>query len=356
MPKISDLFTLDYGHSLELNRLEKSRDLDAVNFVGRAARNNGVTARIKQITGLLPSPAGTITVALNGQGGAGVAFLQPFPFYSGFHIMVLTPKKSMTDQEKLWWAMCITANRFRFGFGRQANRTLKDLNLPALKDIPSWVRTTDLDRYRGAEQPRAKAVVGLRDTASWKQFALQDLFDIRKGQRLTRANMRPGSVPYVGASDTANGVTSYIGQAPIHKDGTISVSYNGSVAEAFYQPTPYWATDDVNVLYPKGFKLTPSVALFICAVIRLERYRFNYGRKWHLERMRESIIKLPAKKSGGPDWSYMVKYISSLRYSSRLDETDHSVAIVGFLDKVGTGCVFNTPPSPSPEERGDRGA
>jgi hypothetical protein len=318
MQKIDDLFTLDYGHSLELNRLEHSADPEAINFVGRAARNNGVTARVKPIPNLSPSPAGTITVALNGQGGAGVAFLQPFPFYSGFHIMVLTPKEVMTEHEKLWWVTCITANRFRFGFGRQANRTLKDLNLPPPKDMPKWVKTADLDRYKGAELPAAKASVELRDAADWKPFALQDIFDIRKGQRLTKANMLPGGVPYVGASDTANGVTARIGQMPIHEGGTISVSYNGSVAEAFYQPQPYWATDDVNVLYSKGFKLTPAIALFICTIIRMEKYRFNYGRKWHLERMRESLIKLPTTKSGEPDWTYMENYIKKLPYSSQI--------------------------------------
>lgn len=318
MPKINDLFNLDYGHSLELNRLEQSVDSDAVNFVGRAARNNGVTARVKPIDGLSPSPAGAITVALNGQGGAGVAFLQPFPFYCGFHVMVLTPKKPMTEQEKLWWVACITANRFRFGFGRQANRTLKDLNLPEPEEIPEWVAIVDPDCYKGAELAASNNFIKLRDVSEWKTFSLNELFDIRKGQRLTKANMIPGVVPYIGASDTGNGVTARIGQVPIHKGGTISVSYNGSVAEAFYQPEPYWATDDVNVLYPRGFKLTPETALFICTLIRLEKYRFNYGRKWHLERMREAVIKLPVTDAGFPDWEYMEEYIKTLPYSSQI--------------------------------------
>lgn len=318
MPKINDLFTLDYGHSLELNRLEQSTSADAINFVGRAARNNGVTARVKPIQSLSPSPAGAITVALNGQGGAGVAFLQPFPFYSGFHVMVLCPKQPMTEQEKLWWVMCITANRFRFGFGRQANRTLKDLSLPELKDIPEWVGTMNPDCYKGAELPASNTFMAPRDVSSWKPFVLNELFDIRKGQRLTKANMLPGNVPYVGASDTGNGVTARIGQAPIHEGGTISVTYNGSVAEAFYQPDPFWATDDVNVLYPK-FKLTPAIALFIATLIRQEKYRFNYGRKWHMERMKESCIRLPVKPDNTPDWEFMERYIKSLPYSSQIE-------------------------------------
>lgn len=318
MPRISDLFKLEYGHSLELNRLEQSTSSDAINFVGRAARNNGVTARVTLIAGLAPSTAGTISVALGGQGGAGVAFLQPSPYYCGRDVMILTPKKPMTEQERLWWVTCITANRFRFGFGRQANRTLKDLDLPSQSQMPAWVETTNTDRYKGADLPASEEEVTLSDTAKWKSFALQYLFDIRKGQRLTKANMLRGDTPYVGASDTSNGITAYVGQPPIHQGGTISVSYNGSVAEAFYQPVPYWATDDVNVLYPRGFKLTLVAALFICTVIRLEKYRFNYGRKWHLDRMRESVISLPVTQQGKPNWSYMERYIDTLPYSSQI--------------------------------------
>lgn len=319
MPKINDLFKLDYGHSLELNRLQHSTAHDAVNFVGRAARNNGVTARVAPLANLTPAAAGTISVALGGQGGAGVAFLQPMPYYCGRDVMVLTPKKPMTDQEKLWWVMCITANRFRFGFGRQANRTLKDLSLPALKEMPGWVHTAKPDAYQGVRAPASEQEAGALNVTEWKAFTLQSLFTIRKGQRLTKANMLPGTMPYIGASDTHNGVTAHIGQDAIHKGGTISVSYNGSVAEAFYQPVDYWATDDVNVLYPKGFTLTPATALFICTVIRMEKYRFNYGRKWHLERMREAVIKLPVTDKGKPDWAYMESYIESLPYSSQIE-------------------------------------
>ncbi len=118
------------------------------------------------------------------------------------------------------------------------------------------------------------------DKLKWKAFELQELFDIKKGKRLTKANMTEGVTPFIGAIDNNNGLTAFVGQPAIHKANTITVNYNGNgVAEAFYQPKPFWCSDDVNVLYPK-FTLTPAIALFIATVIRLERYRFNYGRKW----------------------------------------------------------------------------
>lgn len=129
--------------------------------------------------------------------------------------------------------------------------------------------------------------------------------------------MTEGDTPFIGSSDTNNGLTATIGQPPMHKANTISVCYNGSVAEAFYQPKDYWATDDVNVLYPK-FTLNQYIALFLTTLIRKEKYRYNYGRKWHLGRMNESTIKLPVDESGKPDWSYMENYIKSLPFSSSI--------------------------------------
>jgi hypothetical protein len=60
------------------------------------------------------------------------------------------------------------------------------------------------------------------------------------------------------------------------------------------------------------------VALFICSVIRKEKYRFSYGRKWHMERMNTSKIKLPVTNDGTPDYKFMENYIKSLPFSSKI--------------------------------------
>src|SRR6266851_6728763 len=114
MPKVGDLFTLQYGHSLELNGLEKSDASDAINFVSRSTKNNGVSAKVRPLHELKPAAAGTLSVALGGEGGAAQTFLQPYPYYCGRDVMVLTSNKPMTENEKLWWATCITANHYRF--------------------------------------------------------------------------------------------------------------------------------------------------------------------------------------------------------------------------------------------------
>ena len=147
------------------------------------------------------------------------------------------------------------------------------------------------------------------NTSSWKWFRYDEIFDIRKGKRLTKENMTEGSIRYIGAIDSNNGLSAYIGNdSQLHQGNTISVSYNGSIGFAFYQEKEFWATDDVNVLYPK-FLLNRYIAMFLCHLIEREQYRFCYGRKWDLEAMNKSKIKLPVTQEGTPDWQYMEDFV-----------------------------------------------
>ena len=313
MIEVRSLFDVKYGVNLELNAM--IRDPNGLAFVSRSARNNGVVARVARLPDKEPIPAGTISVA--GGGSVMASFLQPEPYYSGRDLYYLTSKVELSDARKLYYCGCLWANRYRFSYGRQANRTLGSLLVPDVSEIPAWVDKADIGMYQGREVPLIQSPPPELDTADWRPFSLGALFTIRKGNRLTSRNRTFGRTPYIGAVESNNGVTASIGQAAIHAGNTISVAYNGSVAEAFYQPTPFWATDDVNVLSP-CFEMTPEIALFICTLIRLEKYRFNYGRKWRLERMQAAVIRLPVDKANQPAWREMTRYIQSLPFSSNL--------------------------------------
>lgn len=141
MLKVSDIFEVKYGVNLELNALTQARD--GINFVSRSAKNNGVSARVLSIPGIEPIPAGTISVA--GGGSVMESFLQTDPYYSGRDLYYLTAKTPLSDQEKLYYCACLRANKYRYNYGRQANRTLKDIYIPSPEDVPEWVSETMLD-------------------------------------------------------------------------------------------------------------------------------------------------------------------------------------------------------------------
>ena len=150
------------------------------------------------------------------------------------------------------------------------------------------------------------------NTHAWKDFLLSDIFEIKKGKRLTKEDQTMGDTVFIGASANNNGITAYIGQRAIHDGNTISLTYNGSVGEAFYQPVPFWASDDVNVLYPKGFVLNEKIALFFCAILRHEKQMWSYARKWNLEQMNSTVIKLPVDEMNRPNYRYMESFIKGL--------------------------------------------
>ncbi|MGZ8284591.1 MAG: restriction endonuclease subunit S [Allosphingosinicella sp.] len=314
---VSEIFDVRYGHSLELNALDQSSAHSGVAFVSRQRGRNGISAYIAPIDDLEPAPAGDISCALGGNGVL-TTYIQEAVFYCGRDVAILRPRKPLTKPQILFYCLCIKSNRFRYSYGRQANKTLAKLLIPSTNEIPSWVDAVDLEQIKGASGAFNAGKPSEIKPDSWREFRYDALFDIKKGNRLTKSQMALGSTPFIGAIDSNNGHRQYVSAAANHPGGTITVAYNGNgVAEAFYQTTAFRASDDVNVLYPK-FDLNRFTALFICALIRREKFRFNYGRKWHLGRMKKAIIRLPTMPSGDPDWAFMERYIKSLPYSKTI--------------------------------------
>ena len=258
------------------------------------------------------------------------AFYQNGDFYAVSHgrVNILCPKFKCNLQIGLFICSIIKKEQFKYSYGRavySSEIARMIIKLPSTPDNePDW---NYMEQYIKSlnHKPIATANRGgyrshTLGVETWKDFCLGDYFEIKKGKRLTSDEQTEGSTPYIGAIDSNNGIANYIGQDAIHAGNTISLSYNGSVGEAFYQPKPFWATDDVNVLYFKeknGITLNKYIALFICAVLRQEKYRYSYGRKWVLESMKSTVIKLP-EKSGKPNWSYMEDYMKSLPYGDRI--------------------------------------
>jgi hypothetical protein len=313
LSKLSDIFDVEYGNSFELNRLKQNEK--GVNFVSRTAKNNGVSAVVVPIDGVKPFQKGIITVSLGGS--VLEAFVQPLPFYTGYHIYCLTPKNKMSDAVKLYYCSCIRANKYRYNYGRQANRTLRELLIPSIESIPKKIATTDLSVYDGLNEPKTRNELEL-NTGNWKSFLYDDLFEIERGKGPRKKDLNgKGNIPFVTSTDQNNGWTDFTEVEAIHEGNTIGVNRNGSVAYAFYQPIPFCSTEDVHIFKPK-FKMNKYIGLFLATLIRQEKYRYNYGRKWGIGRMKVSTIKLPVDSESKPDWDFMEKYIKSLNYSKKI--------------------------------------
>lgn len=145
----------------------------------------------------------------------------------------------------------------------------------------------------------------------WKEFKIGELFDIVKGKRLTKENIKPGNINFLGAISSNNGIRERIETTTVWKPNCISVNYNGSVGCSFYQEEPFYASDDVNICYSKeNWILNRKRALFFCAVFKNFSQKFSYTQKWNKERMIESFVFLPITDDA-PDFAFMESFVTA---------------------------------------------
>ena len=329
------------------NATELLEDGDEIAYIGAKKSDNGVMRYVKRVENLV-SRGNCIVFIGDGQGSVGYSLYQPVDFI-GSTTLIVGYNEHLNPYNAAFLVSVLDLERFRYSFGRKYKKEVvanTKIQLPAIKldngdYTPDWKYMEDFVKDQIIPQlPKKAQKVWLQkydikpqkqeaiklNTDEWEWFRYDKIFDIKKGKRLTQADMVDGNIRYIGAIDSNNGLSALIGNNEhLHPANTISVSYNGSIGYAFYQEKEFWATDDVNVLYPK-FTLNKYIALFLCSLIEKEQYRFCYGRKWDLETMKASKIKLPAikkmvdgKEVVEPDWQFMEDYIKSLPYSKNLE-------------------------------------
>jgi hypothetical protein len=308
--KLSSLFFIDYGSNLELNILKESKV--GINFVSRTRKNNGVSAIIEPVEDKKPIPANTISVAL-GSSSVLYSFLQEKPYYSGRDVAYLTPKSKMSRQEMLYYCLCIQTNRFRYNFGRQANKTIDNLLVPDIKDIPNWVNNTEI---KDLSHLNEKYNIEEFDISNIN-YKLFDFFEIFKFESETKHNEKK-NVNLVSALTTNNGIKGIVSTDTYINGNKLSISSNGIyTGTAFYQENDFVLQDSL-ALSLKEMELNKYIGLYLVSILNIEKYRYNYGRKSGKSRLLKEKIYLPIDKQGKPKWYFMENYIKSLPYSKCL--------------------------------------
>lgn len=146
----------------------------------------------------------------------------------------------------------------------------------------------------------------------WKSTTIDDLFTISPGKRLEKRNMVKGNRPFIGASDSNNGVTAFVGNMNESVDrNVLGINYNGSICETFYHPYECIFTDDVKRLHLKDVEDCEQLLLFMGTAIRQQKCKYEYAYKFNEQRMKRQVIMFPANNDGRPEWDYMSSYVDT---------------------------------------------
>lgn len=267
-------------------------------------------------------PSETIYVSSDGQGSHSYAYVSSFDFVPNSNVVVLIPNKEMDLLQKHYYARCVTANRYKFSYGRKPKgKKLEKVLLPNIDEIPEWVSNYQYVSLKIAQGQGA----GLNSvqTEQWKWFSYSDLFVPQRGaiNNIPDLNNTKKGLPVVSATTRNNGVIGYSEKAEGEQfppnSITIANTGQGSVGFPTFQEKSFLATNNVTVLIP-NFECNKYIGLFLCTLIKRDRYKYSWGRVLNETRLKDASIRLPIGKDGNPDWQFMENYIKSSLYSSNL--------------------------------------
>lgn len=265
-----------------------------------------------------------ITINNDGDGGAGIAYYQPANMLLDTHVTALYPKENYDENILLFWVNCITVQREKFGHGYSLNNARLSVFRVMLpideNELPDFVFMQEYiaERKRQIIQKYIDHIgnniqIGGGTTPlnkkKWAEFELTAIFDISPGKRLTKSDMHPGNKPFIGATDSNNGVTAFTSSTNASEDcNVLGVNYNGSVVENFFHPYTCLFSDDVKRFRTKQVAGNKYIYLFLKTVILQQKAKYTYGYKFNEQRMRKQILLLPVNEAGEPDWAYMEEY------------------------------------------------
>lgn len=290
---------------------------------------NGVKAFVNTPKKLVDG--GCITLNNDGDGGAGLAYYQPTEMALDTHVTALIPRTEMEPDAMLFTSECISGLHGFFGHGLSvSNKRVKNIKvmLPVtdsgepdyayMAEYAQQKRKAMLSKYRAYVEERIAELgdpveIPALDEKEWQEYALEGLFSVGAGKRLTNADKIDGNRPFIGATDNSNGITGFVGNSNASCDrNVLGVNYNGAPCIAFYHPYECIFTDDVKRLHLLHHEDNEYVLLFFKVIVMQQRTKYSYGYKFKEKRMLRQKLMIPVDDDGKPDYEYMEQYVKNM--------------------------------------------
>lgn len=159
------------------------------------------------------------------------------------------------------------------------------------------------------------------DTSGWKEFRLDSVFIMKNTKSIVQKVVNPdsGTIPYVTASNSNNGVLMYIDCPSEWIDDGDCIMIGGKTMTFSYQKEPFCSNDSHNIaLYLKDkANATEMCYLFLIAALRSALYsRYSWGDSVSMKRIKDDVFFLPSTADGRPDYVYMEQYMRDIMKES----------------------------------------
>lgn len=293
--RLDELFIIKNGIAstgLRIEATKQARHIPYLRPASTQARTLAGWVWLNDIDDKNIYPSETLFVSTNGEGSHSYAYVSSFEFVANSDVSILIPKNEMSLLEKIYYAQCITLNRWKFSYGRKPKgKRLANIELP--ERIPGNFNEVDVQKYTkiSTEMNALFDLPNKKTTSAYiagtELVPLNELFNVHYGVNMelykfdTCKSTHPNAIPFVSRSAQNNGVAAYvekrIGYTP-NPAHTLSVAGGGSVLATFYQDKPYYSGRDLYYLVPKR-DMSAVEMLYYSMVIEANQFRYSYGRQ-----------------------------------------------------------------------------
>lgn len=262
-------------------------------------------------------------------------FYQEKPYFTGDKIKILKPKEKRFGKGNAQFfiaAMMKSFSSFSWGSSSYSVDVIKNqkVSLPVLENnkidfdfidnflaiienkrinqLENYLINNELIDYQLTELE--KQVLSNYENLSWGTFNLENLFGkSTRGKRLKSTDRISGTLPFITAGETDEGVSAFIGNdVTVFSENTTTIDMFGS---AKYRNFKYGGDDHIAVVHTD--KLPKYASIFVTSAIHKSSYngQFNYGRNFYAKDADVLDISLPVKDNK-PDYETMETVISAI--------------------------------------------
>lgn len=324
---IEDIFIIKSGKRLTKAEMKSG----VMPFIGASDSNNGITAYISNTNDSFDSNV----LGVNYDGSVVENFYHPYKALFSDSVKRLSFKHIKGNKFLYLFAKSVILqqkSKYQYAYKFNEGRMLRQKILlpidcqgePDYLFMEQYMREKErqlVDKYKEYLSFKINDLeltgggVALLDNKAWGEFFIEDIFHINAGKRLTKLEMKHGKTPFIGASDSNNGITAYVSNTNSSlSSNVLGVNYNGSVVENFYHPYKALFSDDVKRLSFKHVEGNEFVYLFAKSVILQQKNKYQYAYKFNEGRMSRQKVLLPINNQGEPDYGCMENYMKQLEY------------------------------------------
>ena len=156
----------------------------------------------------------------------------------------------------------------------------------------------------------------------WKEFKINNLFDVKSVKGRPIENYSEGTTPYISTSSTKNGLIGFINASSNIISKSNSISIDPIKGKAFFHKYSFVGRGhsgaSINILHNQNLNIYNG--LFICAAIeKTSSHKASYGYLFNGERLKKAKILLPVNSKGEPDYEFMESYMKHLKQKKLLE-------------------------------------